>query len=573
MIALAVAVFAPITLLFAGFEGHYVGIGMMVLALALVVVGVFGEKVRAIDVGGVIFVLGGFYYWSITWHGIFYGMTVKQPGMIQWVVVGIIIMLFAVGIDLARGKENSASGVSLFFLGAVIAVVGFLFVGWFVGGIYAQEDMAHQVDQSVESMEELPEIDSERPRLLPEAVASKYGQNSLQTPRYSLEGGDITFINETPYWSYALAPDGGYNTWRLKQDGGVFVRMNTQDKDVEVRNGRFKYGDGQQVLDNYKWRVKRSDYWNDYRDPFVVPHEGELFMVVPYVDYNVKFKATPIPQLYSVPEFGGVKVIHEDGTIEDLSPQEAVDDPRLKGQNIYPYQLARFKVNSMRYQHGAINVWFTHKDQLQLASVPGQGNNQPFTTVTEDGITYFLAAEPWGENTHGVYQVWTVDSRTGDMKRKTYDRDSSLFGPAKATRLVRQEHPNFQWVSRGDSSTGNIEVSEPIPSVVDGTLYWQVFIVPDDSSAVARISYVNAGTGAVTTVETDEEANAFLVGREVVDTKSTQNRTQTGESTPALVITVENPDGTVDTITVPEGGSVTIQAPQNESVANAIATG
>lgn len=543
-------------------------IAMVTGALAMIVltVGVQRERPVVTGVGVLAVFVAGLYFWSPWWHGVLYGLAFVHPGVLQWLVVGALSILLGVAVEMHRKQLQTDSGIlpaALFYLG-IAFMIGGLILAPVVGSIYAQTDMAGEVSNDVEPITELPEVDSQEPRALPQAVASNYARNSLQTPRYNLAGGDITMINGTPHWSYSLAPDGLYNSWRIQQDGAVYVRMTTQDKDVTVARDAFTYGQGMMVFDNYKWQMLRDDYTHAYTDPFVVKHDDSLLMVVPYVDHDHRFRLTPVPQVYSVPEFGGVKVIHQDGTIEDLSPEEARADARLREQNFYPYSLAHFKVNSMRYQHGALNKWFTHRDQLQLAEVPGQGNGQPFTVMTEErGLTYFFAAEPWGEDTHGVYQVWVVDARSGEMERITYDTQNSLLGPAKATRFVRQEHPNYQWVSGGEGDTGNIEVSEPLPVVVDGTLYWQVFVVPTDSAGVAQVSYVNSETGAVTSVETDGQIQAFLEGRTVPDEREGDENDTADGSGGSLVITIEYPDGSTETVTVPEGSSVTVERQNN----------
>lgn len=544
-------------------EPNYSATLALLVALAIVVA---GQRVGSGALRGTGLLIGvfiGFYFWSPLWHGLFYGVYYKAPGILQWLVVGALFVVAAIAVDGYRGSKGKDSGLLpsvLFTSGVLIAVVGALFMGLLLGNIYAQEHMANEVSEEVETLESLPEVDVEHRRSLPESVASNYARNSLQTPRYQLNGGDITFIDGVPHWSYALAPDGLYNTITIQQDGAVYVNMTTQNKDVDVRRGEFKYGQGMAVFDHYLWQLHRSDYANDYRDPFIVPHDSELYMAVPYVEHKHQFRAgLPMPQVYSVPEFGGVKLISQDGEIEDLSPAEAQNDSRLTGQNIYPYDLARFRVNSMRFQHGALNTWFTHRDQLQLADVPGQGNGQPFTVDTENGIEYFVAAEPYGENTHGVYQVWVIDGRSGEMRRITYDSDSSLLGPQKATRFVRQEHPNYQWTSDGEDGSGNIETSEPIPVVVDGTVYWQVFVVPTDSAGVSQVSYVNADTGTVTSVESDDGIRTFLEGQVDEGNAESDEGGATDDSEASMVITVEYPDGSTETVTVPEGGTVSVE--------------
>jgi len=515
--------------------------------------------------GVLLFFVGGFAFWYPWWQGIAYALAFKNPGGLQWLVVGVLAAVVIALLKLMTRTDDSGYSSSTettgwayvagFFL--VFAAVGFLFVGPMVSGMYAQEHMANQVQSNAGTLEELPNSDQNRSRIAPEAVSRNWATNSLQYPQYNLEGGDITYINGTPHWSYSLSPDGMVNSFTLQQRGAVYVNQSSMSKDMTIQDDqKFRYGQGVALTDAYDWQLAKHDYAADYRDPFVVPHEGKSTMAVPYVEHNWEFRLTPIPQFYAVPEFGGVKTIEQDGSIEDLSPEEAQNSEVLgEEQNYYPYSLARFKVESMAYKNGIVNTWFGHEGQIEVPGVPGQGNDQPFTVPTEDdGIQYFVATEPWG-NANGVLEVWTIDAQTGDMAVKEYDGQSTQRGARKAVDSVMAT----ERVSRlGD----DMNAVEPIPVVVDGQLYWQVRIVPDSSSRITLVGFFNADTEETALVETTGQVNAFLAGEQPTtgnQSDDTGDSDSESASDCAFNIVVEYPDGTTETTCVPDGGSVTVE--------------
>lgn len=497
-------------------------------------------------------ILAGLLYFLRPWiHPIIYGLIYRSPGSLQWFVIGLLGILIVAPVLRGRGR-NRASTLA-FLAGIGIFVVGGFIVGPVAGGVYTQEHLAHErVIPQAQTVDTLPETDSQHPRLLPRSVGHEYTQNSLQYPRHKLGVGDITVLNGTLHWSYGLQPDGLINTFSIHQAGAVYANMETTSKDVRIIEGEFKCGQGQLVTDDYLWQLRKGEYMVDHQasDTFVVPHNGELYLATPYMKYEHKFKALPVPQTYSVPTFGGVALMDTECNVRHLSPSEARESPILDGQNFYPYDLARQEVNAMRYQHGAINKWFYHEDELQIAGVPGANNQQPFTILTKGGgMTYIIAAEPYGE-AQGIYQIWVIDARTGDKQVFKLDMQSSLLGPDRASNYVRKENPNVDW--------SRMQPSEPIPVVVDGDLYWNVRVVPTDSAGVSYTAFVNASSGAVTTVQTDDKAAAFIAGQSVQSDVGGGNQTGSDSSGGGLVIRIEGPDGT-QTVTVDEGDTVVIE--------------
>lgn len=514
-----------------------------------------------LGLGGVLAVIVVVLLWFFRpWiHPFVYGVVFRSPGMLQWLLVAVLLGLF--GLRSASRRPLLARAALL--LGVVALVL--VFLAPVVGGEYMNEQLATEVGNEVTELEELPNTATDQPRILPSAVAGQYAQNSLQFPQHSIGVGDITFVDGVPHWSYALEPDGSVNTFVGKQAGAVFVDMTTQDKRVSVTEQEFECGEGQQVTDNFEWQLRKSRYTVAYQDPFMIPHEGDLYMAVPYVTHEHTFRATPIPQVYSIPRFAGVAIMDKDCEIRHLSPEEAASSEILTGQRYYPYDLARLRVNSMQYQRGILNKWFTHEDQLEIADVPGQGNEQPFTVTTGEGITYVVAAEPWGDAA-GIYQIWTIDARTGEMARFKTDIQSAMLGPRKAANFVEQDNPRVNW--------GSMSPSEPLPVVRNGTLYWEVRVVPNSGAGVTYTAFVNADTGNVIRYRGDDRIKAFIRGTGEIPGGDTDGAAVPGGdggdggTGGGLVVVIVDENGNV-VRTVPVGSNESIRVERGGNATNA----
>ena len=564
---------------------------------------------RTLALAGVaIFLVVGFWFWRPKWHWLFYSIVYRYPGVIQWLPVGsgLAAGTYWWTARAAGGETESDGGrrsrgysrpgftarlwqratthmgrkqKAVFVLGILIAAGG-LVVGPVAGTVYANVDMANQVEEDVTHVDSLPDTDSANPRVLPKEVADEYAENSFQYQRHKLAGGDITYINGTPHWTYGIEPE-GINSYVINQEGAVYVDMTTDDSDVSVQETEFKRGQGMAVWRNHRWQVAKSDYWIEQQDTMVVPTEEGQYLVTPYREHDLKFRFAPLPQVYSVPEYGdekdgllhraavflgladegeqygGVKVVHPDGTIENIEPDEASDHPIVQNQRVYPYEQTRFEVESMAYKHGAVNKWFFHDEQLEVRDAPGDDNEQPFTVTTTDGIKYIVAAEP-AESGSGVYQIWVADAQTGELEMLELDEPET--GAAAAT----------EYVMTAIDRSGLYPV-EPIPVVVDDQLYWQVKVLPEDGRGIKATAFVNADSTDVTMVESDDDIRAFLAGSNVdeaslneSDSEGGETTEDSGESSSTLVITIEHEDGSTEQITVEEGATVTIENRDDE---------
>jgi hypothetical protein len=421
-----------------------------------------------------------------------------------------------------------------------------------LGSYYGAAALGQVTMADSETRADLPEIDADHPRIVPRSVADRFASNSLQTSKFKATGGDITVVNGTTYWSYALAPDGTRNVLLEKQNGTVLVNMEQKEKSVRIVEGDMQVGQGMAITDSYTWKLHKSGpYLVEYQDPFMVVHEGEQYIAVPYTKPVFGFRI-PIP--FTRPTWGGVALIDADGEIEHLSPKEARNHPVLEDQRLYPFDLAREKVQATRYRNGIINtlpVVGSHDEEIELAPLPGEGNEQPFLVRTEESLTYFIAAEPYGE-TQGLREVWVIEPRTGEFEVFRTGSGSTLLGPRKSADFVRQAARTTDW--------DRFNPSEPIPAVINGTLFWELRVIPTDSSGISYVAFVNAENSNVLSAETTAEVRKILRGD-----RAPRDAGEQPDREPKLIVEKRNEDGeVVERIFVYENESVTI-VPGNSS--------
>jgi len=362
----------------------------------------------------------------------------------------------------------------------IFAIVFFLllFVLLPVQGFYTPLYLSHHL--RYQQISELPEVNPNVVRIVPKVVGDKYAMDALQFPRYRIDRGAIVFINGTPYWGYGLIPDGFVNSFVLKDKGAIYVDMSTFGKRTKIVEKEMSVGEGMYVTDNYLWQLYMRIYTVDTGKPYFVPHNGSLYIAVPLIGYRLHFR---FPTFYTTPYWAGTAIIAPNGSIQILTPSQAQKSPILRGQKLFPAELAREYVDSFNYIHGIMNVLFYHRDQFEIADVPNQSNQQPFLVATKQGLKWIIACEPYGQS-YGIYRIYVVDARTGSIQLYQPSSTKALIGPVRAVDYVKQAMPKVDWQT--------MMAVEPIPVIVNGTLYWQVRIIPSDASGIAYVAMVNA---------------------------------------------------------------------------------
>lgn len=341
-------------------------------------------------------------------------------------------------------------------------------------------------------------------RILPKFTAYRYAIDTIEYARYTLSAGHLTMLNGTPVWGFYIVPDGAWNAIRLKDKGVLFVDMGTTQAKMQRIEEELSVGPAMQIFDNLNWVLYKKHYLVDLDLPRALHYNGQLYIVLPYISYDFKV-------FYTVPKWGGVFVVDEGGNVEDLTPEEALKDERLKDFPIFPEKLVRSVVEAQNYWKEGVfanikNLWLHHENQIELIDVSNQGNRQPFLVVANDGRKYWMTAvEPYGK-AHGLAAIYLMDARTGEMSQVKFE--TPLTGPVKAIDYLKKALPTFDW--------SQFMAVEPIPIFLEGTLWWRVAIIPRSGSGVAKIAFVNAETKEVQIFENEREVSEFLLRGEVV---------------------------------------------------------
>ncbi len=440
---------------------------------------------------------------SPVFHGLMMAVYVNWPILLV-VVVGSVLCAYLWRV----GDKDPAKIVAVV---AAIAALSYLITA------SPLRDLKYLASIEAEEIKEMP--DTTGIRFLPYDVAARFGQNTQDDSRLvlgefePLDNGDGGID-----WVAPREPNGPYNSIAENQDGVMVIRP---DGSAEIVNQQFRRGEGMALYRNVAWKLKREKFFAHHTNQYYVLDGEELLGVVPYISYGFSFPVM-------VPRWGGVLVVHPDGEIENLSPEEATKDGRFEGERLYPEQLARNVGDVWKYRNGYWNTWFAHKDEAQIPQIDASGgqaapdqqpaslqetstNQMPFLIPTGEGPQWFSAAEPYGRS-FSLYRGIYVDAHSGEVTYFKPETGSALIGVNKALDYAKATFPNYQWGV-------NAVILEPRPVVKDKTLYWMATITNADTAGVNQTVMVNASEqGEVTVLETYEDVVAFVEGEDTGET-------------------------------------------------------
>ena len=453
-----------------------------------------------------------FFAWLVSpvFHGLVMALYVNWPFFLM-VAGGAVLGAYLWNI----GDKDPAKIVAVV---AAIAALAYLFAS------APLRDLRYLDSIGAEEIKEMH--DTTGLRFLPYDVAARFGLNTQDEPTLMLGGFEPLSNGEGGIdWVAPREPNGLYNSLVNNQNGVMVIQP---DGSAEITRQEFKRGEGMAFYRNVGWQLKREKFFAHHTNQYYVLDGEELLGIVPYISYRFSFPVM-------VPKWGGVLVVHPDGEIENLSPQEAIQDGRFEGERLYPEQLARKVGDVWKYRNGYWNTWFAHEDEAQIpqintpedqnaASLEGTSTNQmPFLIPTEEGPQWFLAAEPYGRS-FSMYQGIYVDGHSGEVKYFKPDSGSALIGVNKALDYAKATFPNYQWGL-------NAVILEPRPVVKDETLYWMATITNADKAGVNQTVMVNASEqGEVTVLETYEDVVAFVEGEDAGETVNVEGGDSLGAS-------------------------------------------
>ncbi len=365
-----------------------------------------------------------------------------------------------------------------------------------------------------QEIEQMP--DTTGIRFLPYDVAARFGQNTQDDSTLVLGQFEPLSNGEGGIdWVAPREPNGPWNSIANNQEGVMVIGP---DGSAEIVGQEFRRGEGMALYRNVGWKLKRSKYFAHHTNQYYILHDEELLGVVPYISYTFSFPVM-------VPQWGGVMLVHPDGQVERLTPEEAVEDPRLEGERLYPEQLARKVGDVWKYRNGYWNTWFAHEDEAVIPRIDTEGatapeedfaagastNQMPFLIPTQDGPQWFLAAEPYGRS-FSMYRGIYIDAHNGEVNYYRPDTGSAMIGVNKGLDYAKATFPNYQWGR-------NAVILEPRPIVKDENLYWMATITNANKAGVNQTVMVNASEqGEVTVLDSYQDVVAFVEGEDTGET-------------------------------------------------------
>src|SRR5215204_5496066 len=469
-----------------------------------------------------------FFVWLVSpaFHGLVMALYVEWPFFLT-ILVGVVLGVYLWNV----GDKDPAKLVAVV---AAVAAVAYFFIA------APLRDLKYLDSIGAKEIEEMP--DTTRVRYLPYEVAARFGQNTQDDSTLVLGDFEPLDNNEGGIdWVAPREPNGAWNSFINNQDGVMVIKP---DGSAELVSQEFKWGEGMALHRNVAWKLKRERFFVHHTNQYYVLHDGELLGLVPYVSYRFSFPVM-------VPQWGGVMVVHPDGEIEDLSPEEAITDGRFEGERLYPEQLARKVGDVWKYRNGYWNTWSAHEDEAVIPEIGATGedkssrgssanqvstNQMPFLIPTEGGPQWFLAAEPYG-GSFSMYRAIYINAHDGEVTYFRPDTGSALIGVNKGLDYARATFPNYQWGR-------NAILLEPRPIIKDETLYWMATITNADTAGVNKTVMVNsAEQGEVTVLESYEQVMAFVEGEDIGQTVTVEgDRPAGGAGEPSETPEAEIPE-------------------------------
>ena len=458
----------------------------------------------------IILIVVGFllFYFRAWFHG-FVMFFYINPVIFQVVVVTLLIYFLVlkripslnqkIKVQTAAGDMEEID-TPLSLLIAIVIFVLLLIVGLTASNWLRNIHIVQNVDYALR--EDLPES-SENLRLMPYSVAQRYAKDSLQLSQYKLGTENIVLVEDKMAWIFPLIPDGFVIQFLNKNKGVVYVDATQQSRNSENVWEDMKIGEGMYITDNLFWNIYRYRYFVNLDDPYYLVDDGEILTCLGAISYSYHFR---YGVLYTVPEFEGVFTVDTDGEIDLLSPGESLEHPVLSENRIFPEKLARKYTQAYEYHLGVLNKLFIHEDQIQIQDVADVGprvNRQPYLMDTEEGLKWFISAEPYGAS-HGIFKIFVIDAKTGEFELYELPEDDILTGPVKSVDYVRRSNPIVDW-NRFDSV-------EPLPFVANQRLFWKLTVIPADSAGIAYQAFVDAHTNDVFEFTSEDDVASFVRG-------------------------------------------------------------
>ncbi len=266
-------------------------------------------------------------------------------------------------------------------------------------------------------------------RLMPQEVAVQIASSGFNSPTEKLTDFRSVSTPDGLAWTAFRTPDGAFRIFSKKTQGIVTLNAESTERRVKASDAELDIAPGQLLTDNLRWRLLKSHYLIDLANPVgALDAQGRPIIIVPYVSYKGWLIRRPV--------LGGVFVVHPDGEIEDLSPDEARKRPEITSTGrLFPDTLARRIQDAYAYKRGIWNRFVLHEEQTQISDT--ESNQQPYLIdFGERGTKWVTVAEPYGQ-AFAANAIFLTDTVTGETEIWRVPRNASLSGNRRAVQTVR----------------------------------------------------------------------------------------------------------------------------------------
>jgi len=316
---------------------------------------------------------------------------------------------------------------------------------------------------------------------------------------------EVNFRHVNPYISQhgfgyvvPVTPDGLRPTFNQKNPGFILYRDDF-DADTVIKRIEqpFQTGVEMQITDNLYRILYRRDFWSMYNNVHYMcldsTHSKKFTAIAPKTKYKYAFP------IFFMEYWSGTTLIHDDGSIEDLTVEQVQRDPRLQGKWAAPAHLFKKHVE---LQDFAVGYWNTFSSVNGMLTVPQLTDNKyPLLFYGADGQTYFVIdTEPQGSG-RGMYRMYYQHATTGEMSYYEPEGSRPIIGPRGAISKVYSLR-GYNWFQAhgGEGGTsGNMMALEPVYIIKnkgeEEILYWKFTVTSLDRTRVSATVVVEAEEG------------------------------------------------------------------------------
>lgn len=461
---------------------------------------------------GLVFAFIIFWVLRPGWHWLIFALLYKYWFVLLVFAITIGFMVFW-GIKCAYGDVSVGWAVSVWIL------VSCFFIFWIVLSFMGPAITKTKIIRSLEYQEINQAPETTKIRYLPLEVAERLAGSQQENPAFVIGDPEPLEFGEKFLWIIPKIPNGTINAYKSQMNGFMIV---DDSQKVTSTEQKFRFGEYMYLADRIFMQFDLKHYFAEYNDPYYLwsEEENKYIGVCSYITYYFDFP-------FMVPQWGGVMVFHDDGTIEDLTPKEAVNDTRFKNQRLFPEKMAKIYSVAWAYKNGLNNAWFRHKDQTEIPHLEHSVNQMPYYLPTNQGPMWMTAAEPYGESNNAIYKIFWVDAHNGQVKVQSIPEGVNLTGPEVGAIFVKSSLQLYWYEEGSNSTSGTYILIEPRPVIRQGGLYWMYTVTTKQSIGVSMTVLLRTKDNQVLVINSKEELNEWLAGKEI--SQKIQEETKTPE--------------------------------------------